>query len=137
MTENPYRLARDIRGIAKRFNSVTRAAFSAESFRRHFDLGAPAVILRISLPITDVRSRRVSCCAADNTAKEQRGRTFRPDQRATRKRATEAWPPSANQSRKICQSQKFILRHNGVFRPCEIGKLIDSEGFSLFPRERQ
>jgi hypothetical protein len=24
-----------------------------------------------------------------------------------------------------------------VFRRCEIGKLIDSEGFSLFPRERQ
>jgi|ERR1700747_2133220 hypothetical protein len=60
-----------------------------------------------------------------------------PIRRATRKGATEAWPPSANQSRKICQSQKFILRHNGVFRPCEIGKLIDSEGFSLFPRERK
>ena len=45
--------------------------------------------------------------------------------------------PSVNYSRKICQSQKFILRYNGVFGPCEIGKLIDSEGFSLFPRERQ
>jgi hypothetical protein len=40
-------------------------------------------------------------------------------------------------SRKICQSQKFILRYNGGFGTCEIGKLIDWEGFSLFPRERQ
>jgi hypothetical protein len=34
---------------------------------------------------------------------------------------TEASRPSANYSRKICQSQKFILRYNGVFGPCEIG----------------
>jgi hypothetical protein len=37
----------------------------------------------------------------------------------------------------ICQSQKFTLRYNGEFGTCEIGKLIDVEAFSLFPRERQ
>ena len=77
---------------------------------------------------------------AENTAKKQRRRPFRPAERQARGDRGNVFLAQVRErknSRKICQSQKFALRYNGGFGPRKIGKLLDVEGFSLFPRERQ
>ena len=71
--------------------------------------------------------------AAENTAKKQRGSLRRCD----RSNVFAAQVRRRKLQSQICQSRKFTLRYNGEFGTCEIGKLIDVEGFSLFPRERQ
>jgi hypothetical protein len=106
--------------------------------------------LRLYCHMKEVRSRLNRDYRLQNI-----GSRLQPDRSVIRPSSLPGWPgakppliiqqknsgasryASANYNRTICQLQKFTLRYNGKLETCEIGKLIDLAGFSLFPRERQ